>query len=273
VTIRRRLLAPRLLLCAIAKDETQYLQEWADHHLGLGFSRIVIYDNESRIPIRAKALHPRKVTVRPWKTKTGRPPQLSAYTHCLWRDGWRYDWLMYLDLDEFMNLKRHDTMADFIKDYEAFDAVAINWRIFGSAGAHDNTGAPVKARFIRAAPPEFDGNSLVKTIFRPRAAKGAGVHGPYLWRGARLVNVEGARLDPALGYHNRPCNFEIAQINHYFNKSYAEFQVKRRRGRADLPETSADKFRDEATFAQYDRNEEEDASILRHAARTPQSTE
>ena len=33
-------------LCAIARHEEDYLAEWIDYHLALGFDHIFIYDND-----------------------------------------------------------------------------------------------------------------------------------------------------------------------------------------------------------------------------------
>ena len=256
----------RLLLCAIAKDETAYLAEWIDYHLGLGFDRIVIYDNESAIPIKVAPAQRGRVRVRSWKTRPGRAPQLSAYNHCLLWDGWRFDWLMYLDLDEFLNLHKHPDVRSFLADFTGYDGVAINWRLFGSAGMRKHTAGPVTRRFTRASPVGFEGNDLVKTIFRPRAVKGAAVHCPHFKRWAKLANADGRSLETAHGHHNTARSYEVAQVNHYFTKSYEEFQAKRARGRGDLPTSSADKFRTDEMFEFCDRNEEEDTTILRHPA-------
>ena len=37
-------------VCAIAKDETPHLREWALHHFAVGFEHIVLYDNGSVVP-------------------------------------------------------------------------------------------------------------------------------------------------------------------------------------------------------------------------------
>ena len=36
--------------CAMVKDEPD-LREWAAYHLAVGFEHLLIYDNESRIPV------------------------------------------------------------------------------------------------------------------------------------------------------------------------------------------------------------------------------
>ena len=39
-------------ICAIAKDEDKNLREWVLYHFAIGFEHIVIYDNNSKNPIK-----------------------------------------------------------------------------------------------------------------------------------------------------------------------------------------------------------------------------
>ncbi|MBS6704467.1 MAG: glycosyltransferase family 92 protein, partial [Alistipes indistinctus] len=41
-----------MIICAILKDETPYLVEWVEHHLGIGVEHFVLYDNNSVIPAK-----------------------------------------------------------------------------------------------------------------------------------------------------------------------------------------------------------------------------
>lgn len=262
----RRARVGAFVLCAIARDEDDYLDEWIGFHLGLGFDRIVIYDHGSATPIgpRARARWGAAVEVRRWRPPPAKAPQGLAYADALRRHGPGAEWMLFLDLDEFLNLKRHRSVAAFAADYAAFDAVALNWRVFGSAGLAAPDGRGVLDRFTRAAPADFEPNAHVKTLFRPRSVLRAGVHSPWLREGARLVNTRGRRLDPTPEALRPDPGYEAAQVNHYFTKSRAEFAAKLARGRADVPPTSPERFRGAELFDVYDRNEEEDLSILRH---------
>lgn len=254
------------LLCAIAKDEGAYVREWVGHHLRIGFSRVVIYDNDSTdggVRAALGAGYDREVTVRAWTTQPGTPPQRPAYDDCLARDGDRHGWVMFLDIDEFLNLKRHDTVSEFLRDYDAFDGVAVHWRLFGSSGLSENDGRPVLERFVRASHLTFTPNAHVKTIFRPSAVLGADVHSPRFKYDGKLVNTEGEPLVVTPNASHSPVRTGRAQVNHYFTKSRAEFRLKRLRGRADIASMEDGTRRADSEFQIYDRNEEEDLSILR----------
>lgn len=249
--LRKLGLSPtRVTLGAIVKDEEAYIAEWLEHHLILGFDKVIIYDNGASATL-ADLLQPfgPKVQLRTWTTRKDEAPQAPCYQHCLARERFRSSWLMFLDIDEFLSLKEHHTIQEFTEVFQDFDAVAVNWRMFGSSGAVVSDGRPVTDRFVLAAGPEFGPNAHVKTIFRPSAALAAGVHSPRLRPGARLVNTRKEVLNPTPDALQTRIVLETAQVNHYFTKSYAEFQLKRARGRADVAEGRAERFRTEKEFA------------------------
>lgn len=262
---------PRALLCAIARDEGPYLAEWIAFHLRIGFDRIVIYDNESAEPITPALAGDAadRVEVRPWPSTSGQAPQVPAYDDCLRRDGPAFDWVMFLDIDEFLNVKRHDSLSAFLQAYARYDGVALNWRIFGSSGLVENDGRPVAERFLHACSLEFPAAAVVKTIFKPSSVVSVGVHSPMFKPHARLVNTSRKRLNAEMNALQPDVKFNVAQVNHYFVKSRAEFDRKRARGRADVADGEALKYRHEGEFAAYDRNEEEDLSILRFCSSQP----
>jgi SAM-dependent methyltransferase len=52
-------------------------------------------------------------------------------------------------------------------------------------------------------------------------------------------------------------------VNHYFGKSWEEWNIKRARGKASLPPGSADRVRMDGVWHHHNRNDEEDNSIAR----------
>jgi hypothetical protein len=252
----------RVALCAIAKNEGPYLREWIAFHLAIGFDRIFIFDNESTdgSPEIYSSINDDRFEVRNWPTQSGKAPQAPAYNKFLEQDGRLFDWVMFLDLDEFLNLKRHNSISDFLDDYESYSAIIINWRIFGSSGLINNNGEFVIDRFQQASSLNFSANNHVKTIFRPRSIKEAHIHIPFLKSHTSLINTSKVRF---LREGPHETVVDVAQINHYFTKSYEEFREKRQRGRADVDVGEGEKYRTEHHFHAHDKNDEIDTSIHR----------
>lgn len=122
-------------VCAIAKDETPHLREWALHHFAVGFEHIVLYDNGSAVPAArtlADLADAGLLTVIDFPRREA--PQLSAYYHCLRQWKTRSRWLAFIDIDEFvLPLGRRD-VRDLLEDYEAWAGLAAHWMVFGSGG-------------------------------------------------------------------------------------------------------------------------------------------
>jgi hypothetical protein len=253
----------RLAICAIAKNEGRYIAEWITHHLRLGFDRIVLYDNGSTDDTAAVAGQwPGQVVVIPWLDRPGQMAQHAAYAHFLREHAPTADWLMWLDCDEFVNPKRHDTMPAFLAD-TPYAAIGVNWRMFGSAGLAADDGRSVRERFTMASLPDFGPNHIIKTVVRAEAVLAPGIHSPSLRPGYVLVSPSGRPLKPSPAVRQEAVEHDLISVNHYFTKSRSEWTVKRDRGTADtLPERGR-RIRNDAEFAFNNRNDVEERSILR----------
>lgn len=114
---------------AIAKDEDAYFLEWAAYHLAIGFDHIFLYDNMSRVTLRSllrSRLARRSITVIDWPIIPDQNTQFMAYAHFLKTYGRRVDWAAVIDLDEFVCLKAHATIRDFVAEFPNADGIAIN---------------------------------------------------------------------------------------------------------------------------------------------------
>lgn len=255
---------PTVALAAIVKDEGPYIAEWIAYHRVLGFDHVLLYDNGSTdgtAGFLAALARRGLATVVDWPSD-GANPQLAAYQDALDTAGRRFDWVAFLDADEFLVLHHDATVQAFLARYATAAAVAVNWKMFGSSGRREREEGLVMERFTRCAPTAHDANRIVKAIVRPHCVARAGIHLPVLAEGSivdeghRLVSPDGG------GVHDR-VSHALAQVNHYFTKSYAEWTAKRLRGKADKPAGAPSRHRDDAEFGVYDLNDEADGAILR----------
>lgn len=251
-------------ICAIAKDEGPYIEEWVDFHFGIGFSSIAIYDNDSSDGGMDNIKYHDGVSVVDWPSVSGQKAQNSAYEHFFLSNAADLDWVIHLDIDEFINIKCAESVSAFLEEFEQAGGVTLNWRMFGSSGHQNYVPGSVLRRFIHASLPGFGPNAHVKTFYRPSAVERPYVHSPLFLPDAiindsqhHIIQLRHADI------LNHNINLERAQINHYFTKSREEFLAKVRRGKADHATDSPGKYRDLAEFEVYDRNEEEDTTVFR----------
>lgn len=245
-------------ICAIAKNEGPYLKEWVEFHLKTGVTRFFIYDNDSETPI-AEILHEyvQKGVVHVEVVK-GKQKQRHAYKHCLANFGRSCQWIAFIDVDEYIVPRTlSGNLPEFLKAYEKFGGLGINWLVFGSNG---HISKPVESqmlsyrkRFLKTAVI----NSHIKSIVQPRYVKSASAdpHHFIFRRGKHCVNENFHRITGS----RTPNSTNKIQLNHYFLRSLKEFEEKIERGRADGGQT-----RSMEDFQIWDKeaNDIHDESIL-----------
>ena len=98
----------KIALMAMGRHENQYAPEWVEHHLVLGFDKIILFDNnrdgeERLMDVLANYVKKGKVIIEEHPEPYG---MLQAYKKTYDERGKDFDWLMALDFDEFLILPR-----------------------------------------------------------------------------------------------------------------------------------------------------------------------
>ena len=171
-----------------------------------------------------------------------------AYNNFLQNRSTEYDWVAFFDVDEFLVLKKHKNIKDFIEDYKDYNGIAVNWVLFGDNNLTFDGNYSVLERFTKR---QKDINQHVKSIIKTNKLIIQGFHNP--------VNVNLVSTD--LRVFNGPFNDfgkdDVAQLNHYFGKTWTEWEQKRNRGRADNGD-----IRQDSDFEAHNHNEVEDTLAL-----------
>ncbi|WAC41239.1 glycosyltransferase family 92 protein [Pedobacter sp. SL55] len=219
-----------LSICAIAKNEGPYFEEWITWHRNLGVEKFYIYDNESTDNTK-EVLEPYiKAGLVEYTFWPGMKQQLMTYDHCLEKHRLHTRWIAVIDLDEFIVPIKDKSIPDFLKRFEEFAAVEINWLVYGSGGAKYKEKGKVMERFKKHSRPEEWANRHVKSIVDPRRVFSfIGCH--------EVARSSGKTADPhgnvvTQHFRDREPQQDVIRINHYAVKSYEEFLQKRSRGRA-----------------------------------------
>jgi hypothetical protein len=249
-----------LTLVAIAKDETRNLREWLVYHALLGVESCIIYDNESRVPIR-ETLAPffrddfLKVVEIP-----GQNMQLQAYNHALSTFGDSTRWMGFIDLDEYIVPQTTNDLRHFLTDYEAHAALVANWVMYGSSGHEKRPHGLMIENYTRRLPLEDPQNFHIKSIVKPASTLRALSPHHFEYRpGCGAVNPDHMPISSPFS----PLCADKLRINHYYFRSREEFEEKIKRGRAD---TNAPGLRRgiEAFEAQFQARHDEDLSAIKY---------
>ena len=225
------------LLCIIKNEE--YLEEFIIYHRLLGVEHFYIYDNESSFPVNERLKHYYYHKCCSIIHFPGSVKQMDAYNHCIQHYGKETDWLLIIDGDEFVLPKKHNNLIDFINEYNDYSAVALNWINFGS-GYHQFKQKGYLIENYTYCQKEPDGH--VKSFCRPCDVKK--IYNPHfvILKDKNELKYKGY-VDPLKNklifdnvnyYNNKTANESIGviQVNHYWGRSYQEFEQKINRGRA-----------------------------------------
>ena len=220
-----------IIICAILKDETPYLIEWVEHHLKIGVDHFVLYDNNSVIPAKQTLeSYIEKGVVEVVDCKITNSPHLKAYVHCLYNMHGRAEWIAYIDIDEFIILKKHNDIYGFLKDYEEYAGVCMNWVIYTANNHITQPEGLVMQNYTEATPDDFSVNRHIKSIVQPKVVNTIdSSHFARYDEGYYAVNE---KYEFVYHAHSDFSN-EIVQLNHYFTKSFEEWLFKIERGVSD----------------------------------------
>lgn len=244
------------VIVCIAKKEHDYIEEFIKYHLSLGFKYIYLYDNEDtptyEIMLR-KYKYYIKVIHLPFNNYN-KPVQYVALDHFKNNYLFRYNitHVAHIDIDEYIVLKKHKNICDFINEYIVGDCqgIGMNWRFFGSSGKTEKTNEPNTIRFTTC---EKNGNIHIKTIFKKDYfLKFNDCHSVSFSRGYTKT-TNNTIIN---GTFNHNINFDVIQLNHYKCKTLPEYRYIRTRQRADTI-GNVNENPDE-DFKCYDINEIED---------------
>lgn len=258
---------PKTILCAIVKNEMEYLLEWIAYHKIIGFEKIVIYDNDSQDGTSRvlEVLHENNVIQHiSWCDKISRVPQLSAYKDALERQS--CEWICFLDADEFLNLSNtHYTIGSFLDSFsQNVGAIGMNWKVFGSNGNIKMNNGLVVERFTRCAEFNHPHNRHIKSLYRMNAVHSVHAHCGQLHAGYDYVDVAQKKV---VVQHNGLLEQIIHSpvcVHHYVVKSLEEYEKKKKRGNVLRTPDNLDKYSkySDVFFQSHDLNECEDKSIL-----------
>lgn len=232
------------------RDEGPWLLDWIAHHQAAGFDHFLIASHDctdgtdDMLDALAEA---GVVTHVPFEIKGKKSVQWQALKllsdHPVYLAAER---ALFFDVDEYLVLDGDATLATLLS--EDADAVTLRWHLFGNSGLFDWEDRPVTARFTMAAPDDmpFPLAQLFKTLHRPSAFKGLGVHRPKgqqgRWQGAGGVAFSDkfAKTPKLIHLFGIPSVGERAWLNHYSVRSIEEFVLKSKRGLPNHMEKNVD---------------------------------
>lgn len=209
-------------LVAIAKDEDNYLKEWVDYHLNLGFDEIYIYQNDWKYKngdINDGRVHFLEIS--------GPGKQVECYNGFIENYSDKYGFAAFFDIDEFLYIKKDLNLKELLCRFVDKPAIFVNWRVFGDNGLSGVTehNYSVLKRFTRCAN-TLDplGKNIINLNIKD-VRKNVRFHNPHilLYQGSelRVCDPSLERYTSCGCIHNNSSD-EPFELYHYRNKTWEE---------------------------------------------------
>jgi hypothetical protein len=214
------------VIFCMARYEQNYINEFIEYYLYLGFDHIYLYDDED-IPLYHNIINPKwPVTIIPMVTIEGNVSQrIKMLNHFFANYKNNHYWASCIDVDEFIVLKKHKTIHEFLNEYiPNKGGIGINWVLFGSNNHKTYEDKPVLERFTKCGNP----HGLIKTIFVCHDA--IKMQNPHFISEYKDGITKSASNNIIKEAHDMDPETSVCQINHYHTKSYGEYITKRQRG-------------------------------------------
>lgn len=227
-----------LAIMAIFKNEQNYMEEWLNHHISQGFNQIYLYCNDPNIknyPYLSKKKYSPYIKLIDWVEKKNdgmNTIQRQAYTHCVKTYSHETQFLLMLDLDEFLI-----PIKSYIRVYDYINSLKPNWNNicafkiqrydFGSNGHITKPNSSVMTSYTKHEKICSSFKTLVNTDYINKKTNFWRVHDYDL-----IPNKSGKIYNSYLnyketGFPNSCKSTSINEIpliiNHYYTKSYEEY--------------------------------------------------
>lgn len=236
------------VVCAIAKNENRYINDWVNYYIGLGIDHIYLFDNNDKSTEYVGNYIDKidKVTVINVNNIHEQSFQLTCYNNFYERYNRQFKWAMFIDIDEFLTGVSDINAFLAQSKFAQYEMIRIKWKIFGDDNklSRDLSIPVYKAIQKEIVDHKFSNNG--KCIVRGGLV-GVNVGScHFAFRGTRCegMKAEGPDLKPLVGClpSGKPCNSRIAItedysaetvfLNHYMTKTLTEF-ISQKLGRGD----------------------------------------
>ena len=219
-----------LSIVLIIKDEASYLQEWIEYHKLVGIDKFYIYDNESSDNIKEILKPYIKSKIVEYIFWPGKLQQKPAYNDAITKYKLDTKWMAFIDTDEFIVPISKKTIPEIINEIKPKYGLSIHWCHYGDNNHKVRTNGLVIERFTKRSYDNFGLNTIVKSIINPRAVYYMEPHNACFIGNRSSIDENGSKVTGSCSHNIKDISMNKIRINHYYCKSWAEYENKIKRG-------------------------------------------
>lgn len=225
-----------LAVCTIFQNEAPHLAEWVVFHRAQGVQHFYLYNNNSTDNYRevlSPYIHAGVITLIEWPytysnndDEGWRKIQFSAYMDCIKKHASDTQWLAVIDSDEYLFCPTGRSLPHFLKSYQEFGGVCVNWVRYGTSHVDAIPKGKWMAEILTLCnSPESRDRRFVKSIVQPRFVKRClNAHSFTYLEGLFAVNSAKEKVAGTIAGRSV---LEEIRINHYWAGTETEFKQKK----------------------------------------------
>lgn len=219
-------------ICAIFKNESNYLDEWICYYKKIGLDHLYLYNNKSSddyMRILLPFISEGFVTLIDWPYEQG---QMSAYRDCISKFGNETNWLGFIDLDEFVTPIRYGKINETLEKYERYASLWIPELLYGSSSLKErDIRQSVLKSFTFCWPKHTNtGKCFLNTEYNIDEKRSNNIFNHYIWaekQGKSYPSVNPFGQVCFLNYFRAKNEEFPIDLKHYAIKSQQEYQEKK----------------------------------------------
>lgn len=219
-------------ICSIGREENLYAKEFVDYYLKLGIKKIIIYDNNEingekfEDALKEYIINGKVEIIDIHGFESA---QFPSYNDCYKRYGNQFDFLLFLDFDEFVNIEKNIDINTYLYNnkFEKCETIVLNWVMYGDNNLIRYDNRTLLERFIKPSVKKKIGKCIVRTkIFNLIISSTLmiGINTKY------FCDSNGNRIFPKSFSYFSPPKEPEAYIKHFFTKTAEEFCNKINKG-------------------------------------------
>lgn len=166
--------------CAIFRNEARFLKEWLEYHRLIGVDHFYLFNNLSEddyLAVLKPYIDQGVVELYQWpysanNQKEWTKIQCRAYGDIIKKKRYETFWLAIIDTDEFILPLEKPSLKDFLKEYEPYCGIGVNWQLYGTSGVVEiPKNKTLIGSLLKKAPENFENNNYIKSIVQPQKVK------------------------------------------------------------------------------------------------------
>lgn len=214
-----------LSICVLFQNEAPYLKEWIEYHQMMGVEHFYCFNNlstDNYLEVLKPYMEAGTVELKDIPTvadnfKTYYAMQCKCYSDCLNETRGISKWVAFIDPDEFFVPVKNVLLTDFLKDYEDYGGLVINWMMFGTSNVKKIPENQLLIETLtQCAEKSFSCNRYIKSIVRPeRVSHFDSAHQATYKKGYAAVNTDKFPSGEDMSY----CIlWNKLRLNHYWTR-------------------------------------------------------